>query len=155
MNQTEKLLQCIIENGRLGEDACDQLLNKTEDMNLRKELMLEKQQYAEAVRDAETRLCDMGVHPQPKSMSTRMGMWMGMQMNTIMDHSPSHIADMLIQGATMGVVEITKARNAYGDADAQAQGIASNLITRQQESIDRLKTFLNEKSIKNRIFGIL
>lgn len=147
MNQTEKLLQCIVENGRLGEDACDQLLSRTDDMNLRRELMLEKQQYAEAVRDAETRLCDMGIHPQPKGLSTRMGMWMGMQMNTAMDRSASHIADMLIQGATMGVVEITKARNSYADADAEAQGIASNLITRQQDAIDRLKAFLNEKVV--------
>lgn len=147
MNQTEKLLQCIVENGRLGEDACDQLLSRTEDMELRKELMLEKQQYAEAVRDAETRLCDMGVHPQPKGMGTRMSMWMGMQMNTAMDRSASHIAEILIQGATMGVVEITKARNAYSDADAEAQGIASNLITRQQDAIDRLKSFLNQKVV--------
>lgn len=145
MNQTEKLLQSIIENGRIGEDACDQLLSKTDDMELRKELMLEKQQYAEIVRDAETRLCDLGIHPQPKGMGARMSMWMGMQMNTMMDRSTPHIAEIVIQGATMGVVEITKARNAYPDADAQAQGIASNFITRQQDAIDRLKALLNEK----------
>jgi hypothetical protein len=147
MNQTEKLLQSIIENGRIGEDACDQLLSKTDDMELRKELMLEKQQYAETVRDAETRLCDMGIHPQPKGMPARMSMWMGMQMNTIMDRSTPHIAEILIQGATMGVVEITKARNAYPEADAEAQGIASNMITRQQDAIERLKSFLNEKAV--------
>ena len=147
MNQTEKLLQSIIENGRIGEDACDQLLNKTEDMALRKELMLEKQQYAETVRDAETRLCDMGIHPQPKGMPARMSMWMGMQMNTMMDHSTPHIAEILIQGSTMGVVEITKERNAYPDADAEAHGIASNMITLQQDTIERLKSFLNEKTV--------
>ena len=74
-----------------------------------------------------------------------MGLWMGMRINTIADRSASHIADIVIQGATMGVVELTKARNFNPDADAQAQGIESFLITKQQEAIDRLKRFLAEK----------
>ena len=72
----------------------------------------------------------------------RMGMWMGIQMDTMMDATPSHIADMLIQGATMGVVGMTRDRNDLPDADAHAQGIASSFITAQQENIDRLKTYL-------------
>lgn len=147
MNQTEKLLQTVVENGRMGEDACDQLLNRTEDIELRKELMLEKQHYEAAVRDAEARLYDMGIHPQPKGPMARMGLWMGMQINTATDRSASHIADILIQGLTMGVVEITKMRNSFTEADAEAQGIATNLITRQQEAIDRLKPFLNEQVV--------
>ena len=147
MNQTQKLLQTIVENGRMGEDACDQLLSRTKNMEMRQELMQEKQDYAAAARDAETLLYDQGVHPEPKGPMARMGLWMGMQLNTAMDQSNSHIADIVIQGATMGVVELTKARNTYTDADAEAQGIASNLITKQQEAIERLKTFLNEKVV--------
>lgn len=142
MDQTQKLLQAIVENGRMGQDACEQLLTRTEDVEMRKELMLEKQQYAEAVRDAEMRLYDMGARPHPKGPAARASMWMGMQMNTMMDKSKAHIAEIVIQGATMGVVELTKARNSFSEADANAQGIASNLIARQQEAIDRLKAFL-------------
>ena len=147
MNQTQKLLQTIVENGRMGEDACDQLLKRTEDMELRKELMLEKQHYAAAARDAEGRLCEQGLKPEPKGAMARMGLWMGMQLNTAVDQTSSHIADIVIQGLTMGVIELTKARNSFNEADAEAQGIASNLITKQQESIDRLKPFLNEKVV--------
>ena len=147
MNQTEKLLQSIVENGRMGEDACDQLLTRTKDIELRNELMIEKQHYASAARDAEMRLYDLGVKPTPKGPMARMGLWMGMQINTAVDQTSSHIADIVIQGLTMGVVELTKARNSCSEADAEAQGIASNLITKQQESIDRLKSFLNEKVV--------
>ena len=147
MNQTHKLLQAIVENGRMGEDACDQLLSRTEDEAMRQELMQEKQDYAAAARDAEKLLFDQGVRPEPKGPMARMGLWMGMQINTAMDQSNSHIADIVIQGATMGVVAITKARNSYTEADAEAQGIASNLVTKQQEAIDRLKTFLREQVV--------
>ena len=147
MDQTQKLLQMIVENGRMGESACDQLIGRTDDVQMRKELMLEKQQYADAAREAEVRLTDLGARPQPKGPAARAGLWMGMQLNTMMDKSAATIAEMVIQGATMGVVELTKARNSLAEADAQAQGLASNLITRQQEAIDRLKSFLREKTM--------
>ena len=147
MNQTHKLLQTIVENGRMGEEACDQLLKKTEDMELRQELMMEKEHYASAARDAETMLSQQGITPHPKGPMARMGLWMGMEMNTAVDQTSSHIADIVIQGATMGVVALTKARNSYNEADAQAQGIASNLIARQQDAIERLKSFLHEQVV--------
>jgi hypothetical protein len=146
MNQTEKLLQNIVENARMGEDACDQLLCKAEDESIRQELMQQKQQYAAASQAAEQKLTSMGVYPQPKGPMARMGMWMGMEMDTMMDKSPSHIADMLIQGATMGIVEMTKARNSNPDASGQAKQIAADFITGQQEAVDRLKSFLLQKA---------
>ena len=147
MNQTEKLLQRIIENGRMGEDACDQLLQRAQDEAIRQALMREKQSYAEAVKQAEEKLTQLGVQPQPKGPMARMGLWMGMQMNAMLDRSQAHIADIVIQGATMGVVELTKARNSLPDADADSHGIAAGLITAQQEAIDRLKAFLREKAV--------
>ena len=144
MNQTERLLQNIIENGRMGADACDQLMSKTHDEALRQELMNERDLYEGSVREAEKMLAGMGMQAKPKGMMARAGMWMGMQMDTIMDKSPSHIADILIRGLTMGIVEITKARNSNPDASAEAQGVAAALITSQQEGIDRLKVFLTQ-----------
>ena len=147
MNQDIKLLQAIVENGRMGEDACEQLLKRAKDNDIRQELMLERQHYAQAVRDAEKRIYNMGEKPHPKGSAARMGMWMGMQINTMMDQTQGHIADILIQGATMGVIELTKARNSYSDAGADAQGVAADLIAKQQEAIDRLKAFLQMKAV--------
>ena len=142
MNQTQKLLETVIENARLGEYACEQLLSKTDDDEMRRELALEKKEYVSIAGDAEKRLERMGLPIQHKDMKTRMGMWMGLQMNTMMDKTSTHIAEMLIEGATMGVVEITKARNSFPDADADSHGIASRMITKQQETIERLKKLL-------------
>ena len=145
MNQNEKLLQNIVENARMGADACDQLLGRAQDEAIRQELMTEKQHYIEASRTAEQMLCDMGVRPQPKGPVARASLWMGMQINTLKDRSASHIADIVIQGATMGIVELTKARNSLPEASAEAHGVAAGLITCQQEAIDRLKSFLSQQ----------
>ena len=145
MDQTYKLLQSIVENARTGADACDQLLKKTEDAKMRDELMTEKQQYEQFAKDAEKAIAGMGHHPHPKGMMARCSMWMGMEMNTMIDKTSTHIAEMLIEGAAMGVVEITKAKNTFTEADANAQGIASDMIVKQQEAIERLKAFLLQK----------
>ena len=79
--------------------------------------------------------------PQCGAMA-KAGMWLGLQAETLTDRSDAHIAEIVIQGATMGVIEMTKALNNYGDADPRARGIASDFVVRQNEVIDRQKGFL-------------
>ena len=145
MNETIQLLQDVVRNARTGQNAIEQLLQRVDDPEMRKELMTEKEQYQAMVRDSEQALYDVGGKPEPMGMMAHAGMWMGMQINTLMDKTNAHIAEIVIQGATMGVIEMTKAFNAYEDADARARGLASNFITQQQDTIERQKAFLREE----------
>ena len=69
-------------------------------------------------------------------------MRLGLAAQTLADRSDAHIAEIIIRGATMGVIEMTKSLNAYGDADPHARGLASRFVVRQNEAIDRQKAFL-------------
>ena len=142
MDDTQKLLQSIVENARTGLDACEQLMNKTKDPGLRDRLMSQRAQYQSFQQDAERALSAAGAKPHAKNPMGRVGMWMGIQMNTLTDDSASHIAEMLIEGATMGIVEMTRDRNSLTEADANAQGIASSFIAAQQENIEAMKEFI-------------
>lgn len=142
MDQTQKLLQSVVENARTGLNACEQLMERTKDEEMRRELMTLREQYQGFQRDAEQALYDAGGRPHAQNPMARAGMWMGLQLNTMTDTSAGHIADMIIQGTTMGVIGMTKDRNEFADADANAQGIASNFVTTQQDSIERMKKFL-------------
>ena len=150
MDQTQKLLQSVVENARTGLDALEQLLKHVKDAKMREELMTEREQYQGFIRDAEQALFAAGAQPHAKGMMERMGMWMGIRMNTMTDISNAHIAEMLIQGLTMGVVGMTRDRNDLPDADANAHGIASNFITTQQDAIERLKPLLREKELQSK-----
>lgn len=143
MDQTVTLLKCIAENASTGADATEQLMKRTEDEELRRELMFQKDVYNGAQMDAEKRLQALGEKPDPKGPMEKMGMWTGIRMNTMTDRSNSHIADIMIQGVTMGVIEATKARGDNPDASAEAQGVASAFITSQQDAIERMKMFLS------------
>ena len=142
MNQTVELLQRTLENARMGEDSCGQLLDKAKNQQMREELMRQQEDYRTIIRAAEKQLYAAGGTPEAKPALSRMGAWMGMEMSTMMDKTPEHLADLVIQGATMGVIEMTKARNELTDADAEAQGVASDFVTNQQDGIERMKAFL-------------
>jgi len=142
LDQTQKLLESVVENARTGAEACEQLMARTKDAGVRDELMVEREQYQAIERDAERALYAAGGRPKAQSPMARASMWMGMELNTMLDASRSHVAEIAIQGNTMGVVTMTKERNSCPDADAEAHGLASNFIVHQQDAVERLKAFL-------------
>lgn len=139
MNPTQKLLQSIVENARVGLDGCEQLIRRADDAAIRDELMTQRGQYQFFVQNAERALFAAGARPHARSCISRMGMWMGIQKDTLTDVSPAHIAEMLIQGATMGVIEMTRDRAELADADEEALQLADDFIASQQAAIDRCK----------------
>ena len=145
MNETIQLLRDVARNARTGEAAIGELMDKAESTEMRGELTREHQQYIDAARDAENALAAAGAEPDGPNPMQRAGMWLGTQLNTLTDRSNAHIAEMVIQGATMGIIEMTKARNTCPDADADAAGLASRFIVEQNDIIDRQKAYLREK----------
>lgn len=142
MDQDTKLLQNVTEAARIGIDSVELLMGKTEDERMRQELLRQRAQYEKSEKEAESRLSELGAKPKSKGPMQRASVWMGIQMDTLMDQSNSHFADMLIQGATMGVIEVTRAQASSPQADSRAREIASEYLKNEQDSIERLKGFL-------------
>jgi hypothetical protein len=142
MNETVQLLQDVVRNARTGQDAVEHLMQKTEAGAMRDELIREKEDYAVTRRQSEQALVNAGGKAEPVGPLAKAGMWAGLEMEILADRSNAHIAEIVIQGATMGVIEMTKALNSYDGADASARDLASRFVVQQNETIDRQKAFL-------------
>lgn len=70
----------------------------------------------------------------------KMMLWGTTKAKTIMDNSPSKLAEMLIQGANMGMISLTKVQNALeaGVDDA----LLSELNGKYTSTIDSMKVYL-------------
>lgn len=145
MNDTIQLLQDVVRNARTGESAIDQLLTISDNTQMRRDLITEKALYHCTVRVGEQALIRAGGRAEPIGPMSKAGMRMGIVFNTITDKSDSHIAELVIQGANMGVIEMTKALNTYPNADKEAISIARNFIGQQQDIISRQKHYLVDK----------
>lgn len=72
-----------------------------------------------------------------------MGAYLGINMEIMKDNSDSRIADMLIQGMTMGVLNVSKKLDNYKDRiDKELIKLGEEIKEYQQKSIDKLKVYL-------------
>ena len=63
-------------------------------------------------------------------------------MNTINDKTTSHLADMLIQGTTMGMIEGIKLQKNYPNIENDIKNTVNHFVHFQEDSIEQLKNFL-------------
>ncbi len=142
MEQSVNLLQNVSEAARMGIDSIETLMTKTNDESMRQELLRQRSQYEKAEREAQRQLSQVGAKPKSKGPMAKAGAWMGIQMDTLVDQSNSHLADMLIQGSTMGVIDLTRAQARNPEADENAKRVAAEYLKNENESIERMKGFL-------------
>ncbi|MBR3928265.1 MAG: hypothetical protein IKJ65_04600 [Clostridia bacterium] len=142
MDQNAKLTKVMCETARMGAEAVSMLLNKTDDEGMRETMLSQKAMYEKFDREGEKMLTDAGQRIKKQGPLARAGTWMGIQMDTMIDNSPSHLADMLIQGSTMGVIEITRAKSENPEADGEAVRLADAYLTEENENIEKLKKYL-------------
>ena len=142
MGNDQKLLQEVASNARMGIEAVDLLLSKTGDGAIVSELRRQREQYGEIQREAEQKLYAVGGQAPAESPIQRAGAWVGVQANTLIDRTPSHMADMLIQGSAMGIIAMSRARNQSRDADPDALDLADRLIDVSVQGMERSREFL-------------
>ena len=65
-------------------------------------------------------------------------------MKTMFNDETNHIAEMLIQGTTMGITDVIKAIGEFNSADKEIKNVAIELQHSEEEFVDSLKTFLTK-----------
>ena len=68
--------------------------------------------------------------------------WTGVQMNTMIDKSNSHIAELMVQGNLMGIIEAQKLLNHSPEMEQETKNILNDFITMQNNNIEKMKQFL-------------
>ena len=74
-------------------------------------------------------------------MQRAMG-WMSVEMNTIIDKSNSKIAEMMLQGTNMGIIEGIKLKNEFPDLNNSVESVLDEFIKFQQDNVEQLKKYL-------------
>ena len=144
MEKTPELLCYIYKNVKMGSDAIVDLLPKVKDSNFRAALTEQLGGYEKFADEAEKQLTPMGIEPREEPMMKKVMTKMGIAMNTMADASVGHMAEMLIKGSTMGNTDMTKhVREFEGEGcPEQALRLGRELITFEQNNIEKMKTFL-------------
>lgn len=126
----------------MGTDAIHFVLDKVEDNNLKKVLEEELYQYQEiAQRVEEVYPKYNDGKPHETSAMNKAMTWSGVEMKTMTDKSNSKIAELLLQGVNMGIIEGRKLLNKK-KMNKEVEDIISTYVTMQEKSVEVLKQYL-------------
>ena len=142
MDSNAEMLNCIYQNAKMGTDSIHTLLPKVEETNLRNELLYQQQQYDEYVQKAQDLAHQYSTQVEEEGPFTKMMSTAGIHANTILDHSPAKVAEMMIQGSTMGIIDMTKQLKGAETACPQVKQLGNELLSFEQHALEKMKAFL-------------
>ena len=141
-NENVNALDEIHKGACMGMDAIKYTVDKVKDMDLKKVLRKQYKDYQKIAKEIEQIYPEYNAgQPHETSTMTKAMTWYGIEMNTFMDKSNSKIAEMLLQGVNMGVIEGRKILN-NKSLDSKVSDIISNYVSMQEVSVEVLKKYL-------------
>ena len=144
-NQTNienELANRVYENVRMASYAIDCIIEKIENKNLAELLRKQNRFYLDMVEKIEAFAKNASfvlkdINPMLKGMS-----YLSIKTKTLMNNDSPKLAEMLIQGTTMGVTDTLKALDEFKSNNEELTTIAKNIVSHEEEFVDSLKTFL-------------
>lgn len=136
------VLNEVHKGAKMGMDSISTVSEKVSEPNFKDNLSFQYNQYGDILDNINEIYKKYGEIPKDDNAMTEAMSWMGIQMNTIKDKSNSHIADMLIQGTTMGIIEGRKLLNQNPNIDQEVRQVLDTFVKMQENNVEKLKTFL-------------
>ena len=142
MEENINALDEIHKGACMGVDAIDYVIDKVEDSGLKKELHRELDDYKKIEKDIEAIYGKYNDgKPHETSLMTKAMTWSSVEMRTLTDTSTSKIAELLLQGVNMGIIEGRKILNKKKINEEVSQ-IIEEYVGMQEKSVEILKEYL-------------
>ena len=145
MKTENELLQHIYQNASMATFTLTKLLENLEEKDNKikdatEDILKEYEQFAKTSKQL---LKEKKIIPQEESMMAKMGASMGIKKEVINDNSDASMAEMLIQGISMGSLEMQKKIKAYEKKiDEETLKLAKSFLKFQENAIEKLKKYL-------------
>lgn len=142
MINDEQMLQFIMKNAEMGCRGINQVKHYSNSQEMTKALRSQNIEYGRLYHSAYNMLRKRGAEGSHvgsvQSAMTRMVA----KRELSKDSTNSHIAEMMIQGNTMGVQKIARHIRQYNNSSESVSDLAYKLLATEQANIEQMKDFL-------------
>ncbi len=146
----------LYKNAMMGADSCAKMVGKAneaeensadhaeQNTELRREITKMMEEYAAYAQKASDALNACGVTAEQLSTLEKLPAEIGMTMQTMFDKSVSKCAEIMINGITMGIIDMKKARRVCSEdgCSPDAYRLAGDMISTCERYVERMKEFL-------------
>lgn len=142
MSDDTAMLEALCQDADMGRSAAQHVLKLVHNEALAATVREQLADYDHAYGSAAQILLETGGEtPKPKNAAKAMTA-VSTDMQNLMDPSSSKIAELMIQGNTMGITTVTKQLHQYGEGKQEIVELARKQVEMEQRNIEDLKKFL-------------
>lgn len=142
-NQNLNILDEINKGATMGMDAITYVSKKVSDSNFKEVLDIEYNKYEEISKKVNNLYSNYSdKEPHETNVMNKIMTWYGIEMRTITDDTTSKLAELLMQGTNMGIIEGRRLINQNDDAAQDVKNILNDFVVMQEDSVETLKKYL-------------
>lgn len=142
MNNPQYVLNEINKGIKMGMDSISTISEKVGDNNFKDDLLFQYDKYNEILNRVNSELKNYDDFPEELPTIQKTMGYIDIQLSTLNDKSNSHIAEMLIKGTNMGIIEGVKLKNRNPDIEPTISNILDDFIQFQENNVEKLKKYL-------------
>ncbi len=145
MKDNINVLDEVNKGACMGMDAIKFVLEKVDDTTFKELLEKQYDKYQEISNSINEiysdYVSDDDKEPHETNAMTKAMTWYGINMKTMTDHTTSKIAELLVQGTNMGIIEGRRLIN-NKHVDKKIEKILNKYVSMQENSLEELKKYL-------------
>ena len=143
MDHDQQFLSFIHKNAAMGVSAIPQVLSLPQSRAMSSALQDQLQEYRSIAARSQSYAKQKGMHLKGPGSAALAMSGMMLRAQTLLDSSTSKLAEMMIQGSTMGTVGMTRRLHQLSDqADPGLVSLGRQLLQTEEQNIQQMKRFL-------------
>ena len=143
--ENQELLEYLYKNSEMGISTLTKMLDELQDKENKIKLWASEaiKEYEKYFKKTKELIKKYKIDVKGNSFMSKMGSNMGIKMEVMKDNSDSAMAHMIIEGVTMGLVDIETKINNYSDiADSKILELSKEYKESLNKQIETLKKYL-------------
>ncbi|MBQ9833725.1 MAG: hypothetical protein IJO33_00850 [Bacilli bacterium] len=136
------VLDELSKGASMGKDAIKFILEKVKDKGLEKELKTQYQKYEEIAEKIKAIYPEYSEdEPHETNIVNKVMTWYGIEMKTLSDDTSSKLAELVMQGTNMGIIEGRRLLN-HKHTNPEINSLVQEYVDMQEDAVEALKSFL-------------
>lgn len=137
-----ELLDAAYKNVRMASFAIDCIIDKIEDKSLEDLLRKQNDCYLNYVEKIEKLSEELKHKPKDINIMLKGMSFASIKTKSMMNNETPHLAEMLVQGTTMGITDTLKAKSEFPSKNQKLNSIVDEIVNCEEKFVESLKNFL-------------
>lgn len=137
-----KAINDTYKNAHIAMQSIKDILPAVKNTPLKNEIKKQYCGYKDIINEISSFMKEEKIEPKDINIFQKTFMLLAIKSKTLMNKSKNHIADMLIKGTTMGIIELTAMKNEEKNLNEKVLSFVEKLLTAEESFNERLKNYL-------------